>query len=66
MTQSILGVDLGTTNTYAGIMDKALGQPVVIVHQSGTVYIPSVVTLLEKGEVVVGQPAKKSGTREPY
>lgn len=65
MTQSILGVDLGTTNTYAGIMDKALGQPVVIVHQSGAGYIPSVVTLLEKGEVVVGQPAKNRALVNP-
>lgn len=65
MTQSILGIDLGTTNTYAGIMDKALGQPVVIVHQSGTGYIPSVVTLLEKGEVVVGQPAKNRALVNP-
>ena len=64
MTQRILGIDLGTTNTYAAIMDKALGQPVVIVNEYGTGYIPSVVTL-GRDKVLVGQKAKNQASMNP-
>ena len=64
MTQKILGIDLGTTNTYAAIMDKTLGQPVVLAHEYGTDYIPSVVTLV-RDQVLVGQKAKNQASINP-
>lgn len=64
MAQRILGIDLGTTNTYAAIMDKTLGQPVVITNEYGAGAIPSVVTLVGD-QVLVGQRAKNQAAVNP-
>lgn len=64
MTQNVLGIDLGTANTCAAIIDKATGQPVVIVNQYGTRIIPSVVAL-RGDQVLVGQRAKNQAALNP-
>ena len=52
----IIGIDLGTTNSVVAIME---GEPKVIVNEEGSRLTPSVVAWDEKGEVLVGQIAKR-------
>ena len=56
MPGKIIGIDLGTTNSVVAIVEN--GQPVVIPNQEGARTTPSIVAFTEKGEIVVGQPAK--------
>lgn len=56
MPGKIIGIDLGTTNSVVSIVEN--GQPVVIANQEGARTTPSIVAFTEKGEIVVGQPAK--------
>jgi molecular chaperone DnaK len=53
----IIGIDLGTTNSVVAIM--AGHEPKVIVNEEGALVTPSVVAWDEKGEVLVGQIAKR-------
>jgi len=52
----VVGIDLGTTNSVVAVIEN--GQPVVIPNQEGARTTPSIVAFTEKGEVLVGQPAK--------
>ena len=56
MAGKIIGIDLGTTNSVVSIVEN--GQPVVIANQEGARTTPSIVAFTEKGEVLVGHPAK--------
>lgn len=56
MAGKIIGIDLGTTNSVVSIVEN--GQPTVIANQEGARTTPSIVAYTDKGEVVVGQPAK--------
>ncbi len=56
MPGKIIGIDLGTTNSVVSIVEN--GQPAVIPNQEGSRTTPSIVAYTDKGEVVVGQPAK--------
>jgi Fe-S protein assembly chaperone HscA len=53
----IVGIDLGTTNSLVAIMEA--GAPRVIPGVDGDKLVPSVVSLLETGEPVVGNPARQ-------
>jgi len=53
----IIGIDLGTTNSVVAIMDGR--EPKVIVNGEGALITPSVVAWDAKGEVLVGQIAKR-------
>jgi molecular chaperone DnaK len=53
----IIGIDLGTTNSVVAIMVGR--EPKVIVNEEGSLITPSVVAWDEKGEVLVGQIAKR-------
>ncbi|MCB9507236.1 MAG: molecular chaperone DnaK [Myxococcales bacterium] len=53
----IIGIDLGTTNSVVAIMEG--GDPVVITNEEGARTTPSVVAFDERGEVLVGQVAKR-------
>lgn len=64
MTENILGIDLGTTNMCAAVIDKVTGQPVIIVNQDGAKIIPSIVAFKEN-EVLVGQKAKNQALLNP-
>ncbi|HVY34365.1 MAG TPA: molecular chaperone DnaK [Caulobacteraceae bacterium] len=59
----IIGIDLGTTNSCVAIMDGK--QPKVIENAEGSRTTPSVVGLLDDGERVVGQPAKRQAVTNP-
>ncbi len=59
----IIGIDLGTTNSCVCIMEG--GEPVVIPNQEGSRITPSVVAFTDKGEVLVGQVAKRQAITNP-
>jgi molecular chaperone DnaK (HSP70) len=56
MTDMILGIDLGTTNSEIAIYQD--GRPVVLADGDGRVVLPSVVGLSEAGEALVGEAAR--------
>jgi len=59
----ILGIDLGTTNSCAAVLD--VSQPVVLANREGARTTPSVVGLTEDGERLVGQIAKRQAITNP-
>src|SRR5512143_1598198 len=59
----IIGIDLGTTNSVVAIMEGR--EPKVIVNEEGSRLTPSVVAWDEKGEVLVGQIAKRQAVTNP-
>ncbi|MFO0081586.1 MAG: molecular chaperone DnaK [Phycisphaerales bacterium] len=59
----IIGIDLGTTNSCVAIMEG--GQPKVLINTSGSRITPSVVAFTDKGERLVGQPAKHQQVTNP-
>ncbi len=58
-----IGIDLGTTNSVVAIMEG--GQPKVLINASGNRVTPSIVAFTEKGERLVGQPAKHQQVTNP-
>ncbi len=63
MGSKIIGIDLGTTNSCVAIMEA--GQPKVLINSSGSRITPSVVGFTDKGERLVGQPAKHQQVTNP-
>jgi molecular chaperone DnaK len=59
----IIGIDLGTTNSCVAIMDGK--SPKVIENAEGVRTTPSVVGIMEDGERLVGQPAKRQAVTNP-
>ena len=59
----IIGIDLGTTNSVVAIMEGK--EPKVIVNEEGARITPSVVAWDDKGEVLVGQIAKRQAVTNP-
>ena len=56
MTDEILGIDLGTTNSEIAIYRD--GHPEVLRDEQGRIILPSVVGLTENGELLVGEEAR--------
>jgi len=63
MTQKVIGIDLGTTNSVVAIMEG--GDPVVIPNSEGGRTTPSVVAFTKDGERLVGQVAKRQAVTNP-
>jgi molecular chaperone DnaK len=59
----IIGIDLGTTNSVVAIMEGK--DPQVIANEEGGRLTPSVVAWDEKGEVLVGQIARRQAITNP-
>jgi molecular chaperone DnaK len=59
----IVGIDLGTTNSAIAYMSG--GKPEVISNSQGGRLTPSVVATDDKGQVIVGQPAKNQAVTNP-
>ncbi|MDR2588724.1 MAG: molecular chaperone DnaK [Spirochaetales bacterium] len=59
----IIGIDLGTTNSCVAVMEG--GEPVVIQNAEGQRTTPSIVAFTQKGERLVGQPAKNQMITNP-
>ena len=63
MANKTIGIDLGTTNSVVAIMEG--GEPVVIQNSEGGRTTPSVVGFTNKGERLVGQPARNQMVTNP-
>jgi molecular chaperone DnaK len=59
----IIGIDLGTTNSCVAVMEGS--EPVVIANSEGQRTTPSIVAYTQKGERLVGQPAKNQMITNP-
>ncbi len=59
----VIGIDLGTTNSCVAVMEG--GEPVVIPNSEGQRTTPSIVAFTDKGERLVGQPAKNQIITNP-
>ncbi|MCE5276420.1 MAG: molecular chaperone DnaK [Planctomycetaceae bacterium] len=62
-TDKIIGIDLGTTNSVVAILEGK--EPKVLINQQGSRLTPSVVAFTDKGERLVGQPAKHQQVTNP-
>ncbi|MCA9055398.1 MAG: Hsp70 family protein, partial [Planctomycetaceae bacterium] len=62
-SEKIIGIDLGTTNSVVSVMEG--GEVKVIANQEGNRLTPSVVAFTDKGETLVGDPAKRQAVTNP-
>jgi molecular chaperone DnaK len=62
-TEKIIGIDLGTTNSVVSVMEG--GEVKVIANQEGNRLTPSVVAYTDRGETLVGEPAKRQAVTNP-
>ncbi len=61
--EKIIGIDLGTTNSVVAIMEGS--EVKVIPNAEGNRLTPSVVAFTDKGEVIVGEPARRQAVTNP-
>jgi molecular chaperone DnaK len=61
--EKIIGIDLGTTNSVVAVMEG--GEVKVIPNQEGNRITPSVVAFTDKGDRLVGDPAKRQAVTNP-
>jgi len=65
--EKILGIDLGTTNSAAAIIEA--GRPTIVPSAEGPTMagkmFPSVVAFTKEGQLLVGEPAKRQATVNP-
>src|SRR3990167_7028145 len=65
--EKIIGVDLGTSNSAAAVMEA--GRPVIVPSAEGaSLYgkaFPSVVAFTKDGQLLVGEPARRQAISNP-
>src|SRR4051812_1755863 len=61
--EKIIGIDLGTTNSVVAVMEGKEAK--VVPNQEGNRLTPSVVAFTEKGEVLVGDLARRQAVTNP-
>ena len=59
----IISIDLGTTNSVVAIIEN--GEPKVLTNAEGAYTTPSVVGFSKKGDILVGQIAKRQAINNP-
>jgi len=62
-SNKIIGIDLGTTNSVVAVMEGA--EPKVLINHQGARTTPSVVGFTDKGDRLVGQPARHQQVTNP-
>lgn len=60
----VIGIDLGTTNSVVAVMEG--GEAKVITNLEGNRITPSVIAFTDKGETLVGEPAKRQAVTNPH
>jgi molecular chaperone DnaK len=68
MAEKIIGIDLGTSNSSAAVMEA--GKPVIIPSAEGTTIVggkafPSYVAFTKDGQLLVGEPARRQAAINP-
>ena len=63
MSEYVIGIDLGTTNSCVAIMEGK--EPKVIFNAEGRSTTPSIVAETSSGERLVGEPAKRQAVTNP-
>ena len=63
MSQTIIGIDLGTTNSLCAVFRN--GKPQLLKNVHGEYLTPSVVGLMDDGQVIVGAPARELRVTHP-
>jgi len=61
--EKIIGIDLGTTNSVVAVVEGT--EPKVIPNAEGNRLTPSVVAYTDKGETLVGEPARRQAVTNP-
>ncbi|MBL9125503.1 MAG: molecular chaperone DnaK [Planctomycetaceae bacterium] len=61
--EKIIGIDLGTTNSVVAVMEGKDAK--VIPNAEGNRLTPSVVAFTDKGETLVGEPARRQAVTNP-
>ncbi|MDB5390081.1 MAG: dnaK 2, partial [Planctomycetaceae bacterium] len=61
--EKIIGIDLGTTNSVVAIMEGSEAK--VIANQDGNRLTASIVAFTDKGDILVGDPAKRQAVTNP-
>ena len=61
--EKIIGIDLGTTNSVVAVMEGKESK--VIPNPEGNRLTPSVVAFTDKGETLVGEPARRQAVTNP-
>src|SRR5437868_2657379 len=61
--EKTIGIDLGTTNSVVAVMDGKEAK--VIPNAEGNRLTPSVVAFTDKGDVLVGEPARRQAVTNP-
>src|SRR5580704_463545 len=64
MAAPIIGIDLGTTNSCAGLVE-ANGQVKLIPYKGGDFTIPSIFAIDDKGRELIGHEAKRQWQLNP-
>lgn len=59
----LIGIDLGTTNSLAAVFQD--GKPVLIPNRLGSYMTPSVVSVDEEGNLLIGETAREYGLVHP-
>ncbi|MBM3969409.1 MAG: molecular chaperone DnaK [Planctomycetes bacterium] len=63
VTEKVIGIDLGTTNSVVSIMEG--GEVKVLANLEGNRLTPSIVAFTDKGETLVGDPARRQAVTNP-
>ena len=61
--EKIIGIDLGTTNSVVSVVEGS--EPTVIANAEGNRLTPSVVAITDKGDTLVGEPARRQAVTNP-
>ena len=61
--EKIIGIDLGTTNSVVAVMEGSDAK--VIPNAEGNRLTPSVVAFTDKGDTLVGEPARRQAVTNP-